>query len=349
MKGLLLCAGRGTRLYPLSFSQPKTLLPVANQPVLHYCIRKLVEIGVTDIGIVIHPSQTQIPEFVGDGKRYGASVTFIEQPEQLGIAHAVQLAQPFLQEEPFLLMLGDNLLMDSLGLLHQTFLSSRADCAVLLREVDRPQDYGIAEVRDGRIVSIEEKPKQPKSNLAIIGAYLLTHVIFESIAALTPSARGEYEITDAIQGLIDRGYKVAHTLTSGKYFDVGTMDRWLAANRWVLREELGSEVQIGTDTVVENCEFIGPVLIGNRCRLRNCRLGPYVSVQDGAELINCEWIENSILLENTSLIDIEWVIESSVFGRSSHLIGNASAHSGVFIVSDKSYILLPLHKKVDDS
>lgn len=341
MKGLILCAGRGTRLHPFSYSQPKTLLPVANHPVLHYCIRKLREVGVDDIGIVIHPSQVQIPPMIGDGSQFGATITFIEQEVPLGIAHAVQLAQPFLHDEPFILLLGDNLLMDSLHGLSSAFFNSNSDGVVMLSEVERPQDYGIAEVQGGRLVSVEEKPRQPKSNLAVIGAYLFTKPIFESIATLQPSARGEYEITDAIQSLIDRGFHIAHAVTTGKYSDVGTIDRWLEANRWMLSNDLGNGHQIGKESIVENCQIIGPVLIGDGCHIKNSRLGPYVSIQDGVHLENCAHIENSILLANSSLQDVMWKVTDSVFGRSSHLTGYTSDSSGVFILSDKSSIRIP--------
>lgn len=345
MKGLILCAGRGTRLHPFSYSQPKTLLPVANHPVLHYCIRKLLEVGVHDIGIVVHPSQVQIPPLIGDGSRFGATITFIEQEVPLGIAHAVQLAQPFLQDEPFILLLGDNLLMDSLHGLTQAFFSEHSDGVVMLSEVERPQDYGIAEVKDGRLISVEEKPQQPKSNLAVIGAYLFTQPIFESIATLQPSARGEYEISDAIQSLIQRGFHIAHSITNGKYTDVGTIERWLEANQWMLSRDLGEKHQIGADSVVENCEIIGPVLIGKGCRIENCRLGPFVSIQDGVQLRNCVHIENSILLENSSVEDVAWKVTDSVFGRSSHLAGHSVESSGVFILSDKSSIRIPVFKR----
>ncbi len=344
MKGLILCAGRGTRLYPLSYSQPKTLLPVANKPVLHYCIEKLIDLGITDIGIVINPSQIQIREYVGGGDRFQASITFIEQTKPLGIAHAVKLAQSFIQDEPFIVLLGDNLLMDSLHSLHQSFLQSDAGCALLLREVDRPQDYGIAEVKDGRIISIEEKPKKPKSNLAVIGAYLFTSAIFESIEILKPSARGEYEITDAIRVFFERGEEIVFTITRQNYSDVGTMDRWLSANSWMLDQIAGNRVIVGENTVLQDCEIIPPVLIGDHCTLTNCKIGPHVSIQNGAQLTNCTEITNSILLEQTMLTDIDWVIRDSVFGRSSQLVGTSSTHSGVFIVSDRSYILLPIRK-----
>ncbi|QRG69960.1 glucose-1-phosphate thymidylyltransferase [Brevibacillus choshinensis] len=345
MKGLILCAGRGTRLHPFSYSQPKTLLPVANHPVLHYCIRKLREVGVYDIGIVIHPSQVQIPPLVGDGSQFGATITFIEQKDPLGIAHAVQLAQPFLHDEPFILLLGDNLLMDSLHGLTRAFSTATSDGVVMLSEVDRPQDYGIAEVQDGRLVSVEEKPPLPKSNLAVIGAYLFTKPIFESIATLQPSARGEYEITDAIQSMIHRGFHIAHAVTSGKYSDVGTIERWLEANRWMLTNDLGDRHQIGKDSIVENCEIVGPVLIGDGCQIKNCRLGPFVSIQNGVQLENCVHIENSILLENSTLQDVAWKVTDSVFGRSSQLSVNSTDSSGVFILSDKSSIRIPANKR----
>lgn len=344
MKGLILCAGRGTRLYPLSYTQPKTLLPVANKPVLHYCIEKLTELGITDIGIVINPSQIQIREYVGDGSRFQASITFIEQTKPLGIAHAVKLAQPFIQDHPFMVLLGDNLLMDSLQPLYQSFKDSQTGCAVLLREVDRPQDFGIAEIENGRIVSIEEKPAEPKSNLAVIGAYLFTPAIFDAIAALQPSPRGEYEITDAIRTFIQQGNSIAFTVTHQHYSDVGTMERWLSANRWMLDQMIGKEILVGENTVIENCELIPPVLIGDHCTLKNCKIGPYVSIQDRATLDNCIEITNSILLEDTSLVDIDWYIKDSVFGRSSQLVGTSSLQSAVFVVSDRSYVLLPIRK-----
>jgi glucose-1-phosphate thymidylyltransferase len=348
VKGLILCAGRGTRLHPFSYSQPKTLLPVANHPILHYCIRKMREVGVHEIGIVIHPSQWQIREYVGDGSQYQATITFIEQETPLGIAHAVQLAQSFLKEEPFILLLGDNLLMDSLHQLKQTFAHTRADAVVMLSEVERPQDYGIAEIKEGRLISVEEKPKHPKSNLAVIGAYLFTTPILAAIATLRPSARGEYEISDAIQRMIECGYHIAHTVTSSKYSDVGTVERWLEANRWMLSHELGLTYQIGKGSMVHNCEINGPVLIGDNCYIENCKLGPFVSIQNGVCLKNCLHIENTILLENSSLSDIEWTITQSVFGRSSHMIGSRTKE-GVFILSDKSSISLPSQQKKVES
>ncbi|MGE5704341.1 MAG: sugar phosphate nucleotidyltransferase, partial [Clostridia bacterium] len=251
--------------------------------------------------------------------------------------------------DSFVLLLGDNLLMDSLDKLHETFVNTQADCAVLLRQVDRPQDFGIAELKDGSIVSITEKPKQPKSNLAVIGAYMFTPEIFHVIETLQPSARGEYEITDAISALLKRNRRVSYSITQGEYTDVGTIERWLAANRWVLQQRLGNEISVGESSIVENCELIGPVVIGEGCVIRNCTIGPYVSIQDGAELTNCYEIRDSILLEKTTMLDIDWEVQRSVFGRSSQMVGKPQDNNGVFIVSDRSYLLFPQTKKRSDS
>ncbi len=267
----------------------------------------------------------------------------------MGIAHAVRLAQPFINDEPFILLLGDNLLMDSLHELTRTFQQTQSDGVVMLSKVERPQDYGIAEVREGRIVSVVEKPKHPKGNLAVIGAYLFTHPLFASIATLQPSARGEYEITDAIQAMIQSGYHIAHTVTNGKYSDVGTIERWLEANRWMLSREIGDQYVAGEESVLLNCEITGPVLIGKRCRIENCKIGPFVSIQDGVKVKDCARIEESILLENSSLCDIDWPITKSVFGRYSQLTGNYPNDKGVLVLSDKSSIIIPSESKRDET
>jgi len=349
MKGLILCAGRGTRLHPFSYSQPKTLLPVANHPVLYHCIRKLREVGIRDIGIVIHPSQQQIREYVGDGSQFQAAITFIPQETPLGIAHAVRQAESFIDNEPFILMLGDNLLMDSLHELRKTFEHTGADGVVMLSEVKRPRDYGIAEVRKGHIVSVEEKPEQPKSNLAVIGAYLFTRDVFDSIAKLQPSSRGEYEITDAIQLMIQQGSRIAHSMTNGRYTDVGTIDRWLEANRWMLTQEVGDRHAVGKNSVLNDCEIIGPVLIGDNCTIEKCKIGPFVSIQNGVQVKNCTHIEHSILLEHSALSDILWPISHSVFGRSAHLVGMQEIGKGTIILSDKSTVHLPTDSKKDEA
>ncbi|XOS93884.1 sugar phosphate nucleotidyltransferase [Brevibacillus laterosporus] len=199
MKGLILCAGRGTRLYPLSYSQPKTLLPVANLPVIQHCLQKLLDVGIREIGIVISPNQLQIPSYVGDGRKCGAVIRYIEQQEPLGIAHAVSLAKSFIDGDKFALFLGDNLMMESLHSLHDSFVKTDASAAVLLSEVKKPQDFGIAEIQGKQILSIVEKPQYPKSNLAVIGAYFFTPAIFQVIAGLQPSKRGNMKLLMPLQ------------------------------------------------------------------------------------------------------------------------------------------------------
>ncbi|AUM64874.1 glucose-1-phosphate thymidylyltransferase [Brevibacillus laterosporus] len=350
MKGLILCAGRGTRLYPLSYSQPKTLLPVANLPVIQHCLQKLLDVGIREIGIVISPNQLQIPAYVGNGQKYGAVIRYIEQQEPLGIAHAVSLAESFIAEDKFALFLGDNLMMESLHSLHDSFIKTDAYAAVLLSEVEKPQDFGIAEVQGEQIQSIVEKPQFPKSNLAVIGAYFFTPAIFQVIAGLQPSKRGEYEITDAIAALLQQGKKVVHSTTKLPYSDVGTMERWLEANRWMLDKSIGDEVQVGEGSMIDNCEIIGPVMIGENCLLSNCTIGPYVCIQNGAEVRNCQRIENSILLEDTKLVNLDCYIHDSIFGRSSYLVGgvpNVSRQDmGIFIMSDHSTITLPATRRI---
>lgn len=341
MKGLILCAGRGTRMQPFSHTTPKTLLPVANRPLLQYCIEKLHRVGITEIGVVINPQQKSIEVFLARLET-SCTIKIIKQTRPLGIANAVQKAKSFLQDDPFVLLLGDNLLCEELHPLVQAFQGQ--DAAIMLSRVDNPRDYGIAEIRDGRIVSLEEKPAVPKSELAVIGAYVFQPAIFTSIAELKPSARGEYEITDAIQGLIRKGCSVSYAVTDKPYSDVGTLERWILANRWMLDESHGSRVEIGQNSLIENCTIKGPVLIGDNCRLQNAEIGPFVSVQDGVTLKSCK-IADSICLEGSSIHGIEVKIEQSVLGRSTKLHGGGETKKITFMLGDHSQVALPKKKK----
>ncbi|WP_232696406.1 sugar phosphate nucleotidyltransferase [Brevibacillus daliensis] len=347
MKGLVLCAGRGTRLYPFSFSQPKSLLPVANMPVLSSCITKLTDIGIKEIGIVINPGQSQIREQIGDGSIFGASITYVTQQQPLGIAHAIQLSESFIDGDSFALFLGDNLLQDSLQELHRAFLASNSTAAILLHEVNNPQDYGIAEIQGTKIISLEEKPLYSKSNLAVMGAYFFTSAIFEAITNLKPSKRGEYEITDAIQLLIKSGQNVNYVLSELATSDVGTAERWLEANRWMLKEKAGKEIISGEDCIITDCELIPPVIIGNNCRLSGSSIGPFVSIHDGVTISNCLRIENSILLQDSRVEDISLEITNSIFGRSSILSGPTGNKVAVFVLSDKSTVQFPQGKRAE--
>ncbi|TCP59433.1 glucose-1-phosphate thymidylyltransferase [Tumebacillus sp. BK434] len=337
MKGLILCAGRGTRMQPFSHTTPKTLLPVANRPLLQYCIEKLQRVGIAEIGVVINPQQTGIIDFL-NGLKTPCTVKIIKQTRPLGIANAVQKAKGFLQNDPFVLLLGDNLLCEELHPLLQAFEGQ--DAALMLSRVENPRDYGIAEIRDGKILSLEEKPAAPKSDLAVIGAYVFQSAIFRAIAELKPSARGEYEITDAIQQLIMRGGSVAFAITDKPYSDVGTLERWVLANRWMLGASHGSRIEIGENVRIENCTIRGPVLIGDNCILQNAEIGPYVAVQDGVTLQSCQ-IADSICLEGSTICGVDVKIEQSVFGRATTLQGGGETKKITCMLGDHSQVALP--------
>lgn len=339
MKGLILCAGKGTRLQPFSFSQPKTLLPVVNKSVLEYCLENLAKSGIEEIGIVMHPSQEAIPELIGDGKEYGCKVDYIYQMEQKGISHAVRQAESFIGQDPFILLLGDNLIAEDLQTLIGSYQQHNSNGAILLSSVSNPQDFGIAEIKGNDIIGLEEKPEKPKSNLAVIGAYLFDSHIFEAVNTISPSARGEYEITDAIQWLIDRGHSISYTITKMLYSDVGTIERWLEANKWMMKRQFEDQIIIGKDTIVENCTFKGPVVIGDNCVLKNAEIGPYVSIQNHGRIENCR-IESSILLEGTELLDLKYPVSHSVFGRNVKLDGGMKGKENAmnFYLGDKSSI-----------
>jgi glucose-1-phosphate thymidylyltransferase len=332
MKGVILCAGRGTRMQPFSNTMPKSLLPVANRPLLDHCIRKMKDVGIEEIAVVINPAQKSLEEYVNGYE--GAKLRLVYQKEPRGIAHALQEAKSFLRRSPFLLLLGDNLIAEPMLTLLQSFRGR--DAAVLLARVDRPQDYGIAELEGERIVSLVEKPQEPKSDLAVIGAYAFRSSIFEAIRRIAPSARGEYEITDAIQNLIDSGRTVSFSVTDRPYFDVGTVPRWKAANRWMLEEELGASVRVGENTQLENCVLRGPVLIGDHCRLKNAVIGPYVAVQDRCELSDC-CLEDALILQEAQVLNLK--VKGSILGARSRLEGRTTEGDAIqCLLGDRSQV-----------
>lgn len=320
MKGLILCAGKGTRLYPITSHYPKTLLPVANIPLLQSCIDTLAEQHIREIGIVIHPSQeTAIREQTAACEQQGLKISYIYQHIPKGISDAVRLASAFLGNDSFLLLLGDNLITESLASLKTMVETERYHAALLLAEVEHPQSYGIAEISGDRIVKLTEKPQQPKSNLAAMGAYAFAPTILRAASNIRPSARGEYEITDAIQWLIDRRYPVAYQIAGKPAIDVGTPERWLEANRWRL-SELAENDSVHESTVLDNCRLIPPVAVGPDCVLRDCILGPNVSVGQGTTLEGCR-IENSIVLNHCHLKHIPYVIQNTIVGYRSVMAG----------------------------
>ncbi len=346
MKGLILCAGKGTRLQPLSLSQPKTLLPVANKPVLFYCIENLVMHGIKDIGIVIHPSQQEIKRSAGNGSRFGASIRYIYQHEPKGIGHAILHARSFIDRDTFVLLLGDNLIMEPLQHIIEAY-HQQEDCraSIMLAEVENPRDFGIATIKDHRVIKVVEKPEKPDSNYAVIGAYVFDPVIFEAVSSIPPSGRGEYEISDAIQWLIDHGYPITYSVTRKNYFDVGTIERWLHANRWKLEHDLEQKILIGKDVFLNNCTIKGPVMIGDHCHLSDATIGPYVSMEANVTVKGCQ-MDHTILLEGSHVNNKLGKISNSIFGRRSKLESETHFSSAYqLVVGDQSSIKISHEQK----
>jgi len=327
MRGLVLSGGAGTRLRPITHTAAKQLVPVANKPVLFYGLEAMRETGITEVGIVVGDTRAEIEGAVGDGSRFGLEVTYIPQEAPLGLAHAVLISEAFLDAEPFVMYLGDNLLKEGIAPFVRAFADSHPDALILLQKVADPQSYGIAELdENGRVARLVEKPAEPRSDLALVGVYLFTPAIFESVKAISPSARGELEITDAIQHMVDRGLRVEPHLVTGWWKDTGKLEDMLEANRLVLSTLTGDvhgrlmdsalegPVRIGEGSVLERCTVRGPVVIGAGCRLSDTFVGPYTSISDGVVLEHAE-LEHSIVLENSRISNLGRRMTDSLIGR----------------------------------
>lgn len=351
MKGLILSGGKGTRLRPLTFTQAKQLVPVANKPVLFYGIEALVEAGIMDIGIVVGDTKDEIQAAVGDGSRWGIKVSYIEQQAPLGLAHAVKIAEGFLNQEPFIMYLGDNILKKGIKSLVEEFVQDKPNSLILLTEVPNPQMFGVAELEDGKVVRLEEKPKQPASNLALVGVYMFDSHIFEAVNAIEPSWRNELEITDAIQYLIDQGYVVQPHRVTGWWKDTGKIEDILDANRLILesisgrnegsldeKSKIKGEVIIEKDVIIQDSIIRGPAIIGARTEITDSYIGPFTSIQSDCRIVLTE-IEHSIVLEGSEIRDVGSRIDESLIGRKTKIYKCAAKPSVYkFMVGDKSEI-----------
>jgi glucose-1-phosphate thymidylyltransferase len=326
MKALVLSGGTGTRMRPITYTMAKQLLPVANKPVLFYALEAITSAGVNDIGIVVGDTEHEIRQAVGDGSRWGAKVTYIRQDKPLGLAHAVKISHEFINDEPFVMYLGDNLVLDGITGFVKTFEANKPNALILLAAVQEPQRFGVAELKDGKVVGLEEKPKNPKSNLALVGVYIFDKAIFTAVNAIAPSARGELEITDAIQYLIDQGLVVEPHIITGWWKDTGRPEDILEANRMILErleakcegEVIGSEIQgrvaIESGARVVDSVIRGPVIIGKGSVIEHSYIGPFTSVHDYVEIRHAE-IEHSIVMERARIIETGAKIDASLIGK----------------------------------
>jgi glucose-1-phosphate thymidylyltransferase len=351
LKGLILSGGTGTRLRPITHTSAKQLVPVANKPVLFYGIEAMAQAGIRDVGIIIAPETgDEIRAAAGDGGRFGVQITYIEQDAPLGLAHAVLTAEPFLGEAPFVMYLGDNLLQGGIDDLVAAFREGEPDALILLTPVLDPENYGVAELRDGQVVRLVEKPPEPKTDLALVGVYMFTPEIHASARAIEPSGRGELEITDAIQHLVDGGRRVEPHIVRGWWKDTGRLDDMLEANRLVLEtivarvdgelvdSQIDGRVIVEEGARLERSTVRGPAIIGARTRLVDCYVGPYTAIAEDCLVQNAE-VEHSILLAGSSVCDLAGRMESSLLGRNVR-IGRTDRQPRAyrFMVGDNSEI-----------
>ncbi|MFF3324426.1 glucose-1-phosphate thymidylyltransferase [Streptomyces sp. NPDC002889] len=341
MKALVLSGGAGTRLRPITHTSAKQLVPVANKPVLFYGLEAIAEAGITEVGVIVGDTAEEIEEAVGDGSRFGVKVTYIPQEKPLGLAHAVVIAREFLGEDDFVMYLGDNFIVGGITGLVDEFRTERPDAQILLTKVPNPTSFGVAELDDnGRVVGLEEKPKEPKSDLALVGVYLFTPAVHEAVRAIKPSWRGELEITHALQWLIDQQRDVRSTTISGYWKDTGNVTDMLEVNRSVLEtleplnegtvdehSEIIGRVRVEAGARISRSRIIGPAIIGAGSVISDAYVGPFTSVSEGCRIEDSE-IEYSIVLRGSSITGVRRV-EASLIGRDVEVTPaprNPSAH-----------------------
>jgi len=326
MKALVLSGGKGTRLRPITHTSAKQLVPIANKPILFYGLEAIARSGIREVGIVVGDTQGEIRSAVGEGKKWGIQVTYIPQSAPLGLAHAVKISEPFLKKDSFVMYLGDNLLRDGIDGFVEEFKKKKPNALILLTPVAHPEQFGVAELSNGIVKNLEEKPKKPKSNMALVGVYMFDSEIFKAVNAIKASGRGELEITDAIQYLIDKKFTVLPHTVSGWWKDTGHLDDLLEANGLVLMSaQSRNEGAVDSLSKIEGTVIIekgarvtasrirGPVIIGEKSEILNSYVGPNTSIYHHTRLENCE-IEHSIVLENSVIENVKR-IDSSLIGQ----------------------------------
>ncbi|HWP31627.1 MAG TPA: glucose-1-phosphate thymidylyltransferase [Fimbriimonadales bacterium] len=353
MKGLILAGGKGTRLRPITHSIAKQLVPIANKPVIEFGIESLCEAGIKEIGIIVGDSASEIEEALGDGSRWGAKFTYIPQYAPLGLAHAVKTAQDYLDGDKFIVYLGDNLIKGGVSEFVREFESCNADASILLSRVPNPSEFGVAYLENGKVVRLEEKPKNPTSDYALVGVYLFTPCVFDAIDTLKPSFRGEYEITDAIQTLIDWGKDVRYHVVTGWWKDTGTVEAILEANRLILESMQGKVEGEIIDSKLEGTVIVeggakvvrssirGPAIIGENAVLEESFIGPYTSIAKDTRVSHSE-IEYSIVMEGCCIENIPVRLAGCLIGRGVRVArSDGKPKSLQLVLGDGSSVMLP--------
>jgi len=354
LKGIILHGGHGTRLRPLTHTGPKQLLPIANKPMSQYCVESLVEAGIIEIIIIIGGiGSNKVQEYYGNGEKFGVKITYVNQESPRGIAHAINLCKEFIGNEKFVVFLGDNIIKKSISDYVSRFKQSSASASILLCEVSNPTQFGIADVKNGIIKKIMEKPKNPPTNLAVTGIYLLTPTIFEIIDRLKPSWRNEYEITDALQMLLEENHEIIYDLITDYWKDTGTPHDIIHANEVILnsmkpyfyakKEEnvvTTGNIMINEGTIIKKgSTIIGPVIIGKNCVIGpDAHVGPNISIGDNSKLVKCN-IENSIIMSDCN-IDGDFKIQNSIIALNSDIVKNNNTNSNVFLLGEGTKISL---------
>lgn len=351
MKALIASGGRGTRLRPITHTQNKHLIPIANKPILYYAIEAAVAAGIKEIGIVHNADSLEVPEYVGDGAKWGVRITYIPQETPGGLAQVVMLAEKFIGDDKFIFYLGDNMVVGGVKRFVDEFERSGCNCFLTLAKVKDPERFGVPEIRDGKIVGVEEKPKNPKSRYAVAGIYLYDKHIFEAVKSLKPSQRGELEISDAHQYLIDKGYKVGYTEITGWWKDTGKPADLLEANRLILdaiesrvEGEVDTQSDVAGKVVIEpgakiiNSKVRGPAIIGKECVIENSYIGPFTSIGDRTVVRDSE-VEYSIVLRDCKILSVGIRIEGSILGNDVEIVeANGKPRVHRFMIGDQSRV-----------
>jgi glucose-1-phosphate thymidylyltransferase len=351
LKALIASGGRGTRLRPLTHTLNKHLIPIANKPVLYYAIEAAADAGIKEIGIVHNADSLEVPEYVGNGSKWAVRITYIPQEAPGGLAQVVMLAEKFVGKEKFVFYLGDNMVVGGVKRFVDEFERSNFNCFLTLSRVKDPERFGVPDIRDGRIVGVEEKPKKPKSRFAVAGIYLYDNHIFEAVKALKPSARGELEISDAHQYLIDKGYKVGYTEITGWWKDTGKPADLLEANRLILDSfsprndgdvdsvsDVAGKVVIEAGAKVIKSKIRGPVIIGKNCVIEDSFIGPFTSIGDRTVVSNSE-VEYSIVLRDCKIQNIGLRLEGSILGNDVEIVeANGKPRVHRFMIGDQSRV-----------